>query len=79
MPSFHEIQELLLLSHGYGIINDEELLLLYEEYMLNNPDCSYEAASLGPRVGHFFSARFQIKTDEFQQLFLILFPNNLIF
>jgi hypothetical protein len=42
MPSFHETQEVLLLSHGYGIIDDEELLLLYEEYMPNNPDFSYE-------------------------------------
>ena len=29
---FYELQELFLLSHFHGYLNDEELLLLYEEY-----------------------------------------------
>ena len=40
--SFHELQELLLLSHDDGVIDDEELLLLYEEFLPKNPDFSYE-------------------------------------
>ena len=32
MVSFYELQELFLLSHFHGYLNDEELLLLYEEY-----------------------------------------------
>ena len=42
MVSFHELQELFLLSHAQGILDDEELLLLYEEYSPKNPDFSYE-------------------------------------
>lgn len=42
MVSFHELQELFLLSHAHGILNDEELLLLYEEYWPKNPDFCYE-------------------------------------
>ena len=30
--SFHELQELFLRSHFHGYLNDEELLLLYDEY-----------------------------------------------
>ena len=40
--SFHELQELLLLSHDDGVIDDDELLLLYEEFSPKNPDFSYE-------------------------------------
>ena len=32
MVSFHELQELFLRSHFHGYLNDEELLLLYDEY-----------------------------------------------
>ena len=42
MVSFHELQELFLSSHAQGILDDEELLLLYEEYSSNNPDFCYE-------------------------------------
>ena len=38
MVSFHELQELFLLCHNNGILNDEELLLLYEEYEAKNPN-----------------------------------------
>ena len=41
MP-LHELQELLFLSHNHGAIDDEELLLLYEEFLPKNPDFSYE-------------------------------------
>ena len=37
--SLHEVQERFLLSHAHGILNDEELLLIYEEYWPKNPDC----------------------------------------
>ena len=42
MVSFHKLQELFLFSHAQGILDDEELLLLYEEYLAKNPDFSYE-------------------------------------
>ena len=42
MVSFHELQELFLFSHSQGILDDEELLLLYEEYSPKNPDFCYE-------------------------------------
>ena len=41
MVSFHELQELFLLSHSRGLLNDEELLLLYEEHNPKNPDFPY--------------------------------------
>ena len=40
--SFYELQELLLLSHDDGTINNEELLLLYEEFLPKNPDFTHE-------------------------------------
>lgn len=40
--SLHELQELLFLSHDHCAIDDEELLLLYEEFLPKNPDFSYE-------------------------------------
>ena len=40
--SHHELQELLFLGHDQGAIDDEELLLLYEEFLPKNPDFSYE-------------------------------------
>ena len=38
--SFDELQELLLLSHDDGTVDDEELLLLYKEFSPKNPDLS---------------------------------------
>ena len=42
MVSFHELQELFLFSHAQGNLDDEELLLLYEEYSPKNRDFWYE-------------------------------------
>ena len=41
MVSFHELQELFLSSHAQGVLDDEELLLLYEEYSPKNPDFAH--------------------------------------
>lgn len=38
MVSFHELQELFLFSYAPGLLDDGELLLLYEEYSPKNPD-----------------------------------------
>lgn len=38
--SFDELQELFLLSHDDGTVDDEELLLLHEEFSPKNPDLS---------------------------------------
>ena len=40
--SLHALQELLFLGHDHGAIDDEELLLLHEEFLPKNPDFSYE-------------------------------------
>ena len=40
--SHHELQELLFLGHDQGATDDEELLLLYEEFLPKNSDFSYE-------------------------------------
>ena len=40
--SFHELQELLFLCHDDGAIDDEELLLLNDEFSTKNPDLTYE-------------------------------------
>ena len=42
MVNFHELQELFPLSHAYGILDDKELLILYEEYWPKNPDFCFE-------------------------------------
>ena len=42
MVSFHELQELFLFSHAQGNLDDQELLLLYEEYSPKNLDFCYE-------------------------------------
>ena len=42
MASFKEIRELLLLSFENETINDEEFLLLSEQFKSKNPDFPYE-------------------------------------
>ena len=42
MAPFKEIRELLLLSLEHNTINEEEFLLLSEEFELKNPDFPYE-------------------------------------
>ena len=42
MSSFHEVQEHLLLSYEDGILDEDELLLLHEQFMPKNPNFSYE-------------------------------------
>ena len=37
MPSFHEVQDLLLLSCEDGILDEDEFLLLDEQFMPKNP------------------------------------------
>ena len=38
MSSFHELQDLFLLSHGNGSPDDNEFSVLHEELMPKNPD-----------------------------------------
>jgi len=40
MSSFHELQDLFLLSYENGTINDHTFSVLREELMLKNPDFS---------------------------------------
>ena len=42
MSSFHELQDLFLLSHGNGSLDDNEFSVLHEEFMPKNPDFFYE-------------------------------------
>ena len=39
--SFREVRNFLLLCHDDGFLDDEELLLLYDEYSSRNPDFPY--------------------------------------
>ena len=43
--SFVEVQNSLLLAHDEGLIDDEELILLFDEYSPLNPDFSYNSYS----------------------------------
>ena len=43
MTSFRDVQNLLLLSHGSKIIEDEEFLILYDLLEPRNPDFPHEA------------------------------------
>ena len=40
--SLHELQELLFLNHDHGVIDDEELLLLNEEFLQKIPNFCFE-------------------------------------
>ena len=40
MSSFHEVQEQLLLSYEDGILDEDEFLLLHEQFMPTNPNFS---------------------------------------
>ena len=42
MSSFHEVQEQLLLSYEDGILDEDEFLLLHEQFMPKNPNFSHE-------------------------------------
>ena len=42
MSSFHEVQEQLLLSYEDGILDEDEFLLLHEQFMPKNPNFLYE-------------------------------------
>lgn len=41
MPGLRDIRELLVLSHSYGMLSDEEFILLYNENISRNPDFPY--------------------------------------
>ncbi|KAK3742549.1 hypothetical protein QZH41_017039 [Actinostola sp. cb2023] len=45
MASFKSIRNLLLLGHDDGLINDEEFLLLFDEYQSRNPEFPYDSYS----------------------------------
>ena len=42
MSSFHKVQDQLLLSYEDGILDEDEFLLLHEQFMPKNPNFSYE-------------------------------------
>lgn len=41
MPGFQELRDIILISFHQGLISEEELLILLEEYSLKNPPFSY--------------------------------------
>ena len=49
MSSFHELQDLFLLSYENGTIDDNEFSVLHEELMPKNSDFSYEEYEVFPR------------------------------
>ena len=42
MSSFHDVQDLLFLSYGDGMLDEDEFSLLHEQFMPKNPNFSYE-------------------------------------
>ena len=42
MSSFHELQDLFILSYEDGTIHDHGFSALHKEFMSKNPDFSYE-------------------------------------
>ena len=42
MSTFSELQDLILLSYQNGAIDDNEILVLHEEFMPKNNDFPYE-------------------------------------
>lgn len=43
MSSFKEVRELLLVAYDSDMINDEEFLVLYENYRSKNPEFPYNS------------------------------------
>ena len=43
MSSFKEVRELLLVAYDSEIINDEEFLVLFENYRSRNPQFPYNS------------------------------------
>ena len=41
MPSFRDMRTVLLLMQNDGVIDDEEFILLYEQYFSRKPDFPY--------------------------------------
>lgn len=83
MPvSFHELQQLILLSHDYGILNDEELLLLYEEFQPKNPNfvhSDYQRLDLDDMNDAECFAEFRVRKRDLNLLCDVLqIPDNLI-
>ena len=46
MTSFKETRDFVLLCYDQGILNDEELLILYEQYKSPNLDLPYSSYPL---------------------------------
>jgi len=64
MSSFHELQDLFLLSYENGTIDDNKFSVLHEEFISKNPDFAYEEHnrfSLEEMNDAEFSARYNLK------------------
>ena len=64
MSSFHELQDLYLLSYENGTIDDNKFSVLHEELMSKNPDFTYRGHnrfSLEEMNDAEFSARYNLK------------------
>ena len=43
MTSFRDVRNLLLLAHDDGVIDDDDFLLLYDQYQSRNPEFPYDS------------------------------------
>ena len=72
MSSFHEVQDQLLLSYEDGILDEDEFLLLHEQFMPKNPNFSheeYDRFSLDEMNDAECLAEFRFRKNEFSQRF----------
>ena len=79
MTSFKETREFILLCYDQDILNDEELLVLYEQYKslsLDLPYSSYLLFNLDDMEGDGCLAEFRVKKRDITALAQALFTAN---
>ena len=79
--AFRDVRNLLLISHDESLINDEELLVLYDLYSCNNPDFpyhSYSSFDLEELDESESLAEFRFRKRDIQSLYEVLqIPNTI--
>ena len=71
MTSFKETREFILLCYDQDILNDEELLVLYEQYkspILDLPYSSYPLFNLDDMEGDRYLVEFRVKKRDITAL-----------
>ena len=80
MNSFREVRDILLVAHSENLINDEELVLLYDLNTSNNidlPSCSYNEFDLDMMSDDECRSEFRfLKNDIFHLAEILHIPNQ---